>query len=239
MEPYMISKNISIALALGVALAAAPRAVEAQISSTLIGVAEYDTDGTLLLLSGISAGPGGLGWKPRVGVQGYFLRYDVPAGDVDVTAIRPWVGMRNSFTGGSASINVGYAFTNRDRDFVTPAIIEDGGEGVVLSGGWDYWGTGNSFGYQLLGSYNFGSEALWTRARGTVPMQIRDNGQTRIGAEVAYLSGDNYYAFQPGAVLEFNNRGGRMFGLGAGMKFFKGGENAVYFKGEFTLPLSR
>lgn len=235
----MNCKRFSMALALGAALVAAPRAADAQWSSTMIGVAEYDTENTLLLLAGLSAGPGGMGWAPRIGVQGYYLRYDAGAGDVNVTTIRPYVGMRNSFTGGSASINVGYAFANRDGDAAGPAIVSDRGEGVVLSGGWDYWGTGNSFGYQLLGAYNFGSDAIWTRARGTVPMQIRDNGQTRVGAEVAFLSGDGYYAFQPGAVLEFNNRGGRVFGLGAGMKFFKGGDNAVYFKGEFSVPLSR
>jgi hypothetical protein len=109
----------------------------------------------------------------------------------------------------------------------------------VLSGGWDYWGTGTSFGYQLLGSYNFGSDALWSRARGTVPLQIRDNGQTRIGAEVAFLSGSDYTAWQPGALLEFRNAGGSIFGLGAGWKFFEGGEDAVYFKAEFVLPLGR
>lgn len=233
-------KKISLGILLGAAVAVTPRLAEAQWSSNLIGVAEYDTENALLLLAGFSTGPGGQGWKPRLGVQGYYLRYEVGSSDVDVTTVRPYVGMRNSFTGGSASVNVGYAFTNRDgTDVAGRAIVSDRGEGVVLSGGWDYWGTGQSFGYQLLGSYNFGADALWTRARGTVPMSTSQSMQTRIGAEVAFLSGDGYTAFQPGAVLEFNNRGGRVFGLGAGMKYFEGGEDAVYFKAEFSLPLGR
>lgn len=232
-------RNLAIAFTLAAALIGAPRAADAQWSSTAIGVAEYDTENTVLLLAGLSAGPGGMGWAPRLGVQGYYLRYDAGTNSVDVTSIRPYVGMRNNFTGGSASINVGYAFTNRDvAGIAGPALVSDQGEGVVLSGGWDYWGTGNAFGYQLLGSYNFGSEAIWTRARGTVPLQIRNDGQTRIGAEVAYLTGRGYSAWQPGALVEFRN-GGRIFGLGAGMKFFEGGGDAVYFKGEFVLPLGR
>ena len=38
------------------------RPTEAQVSATAIGVAEYDTEGTLLLLAGLSGGPGGRGW---------------------------------------------------------------------------------------------------------------------------------------------------------------------------------
>jgi hypothetical protein len=237
-------KKLSMAIALGLFTIVAPaRTAEAQWGANLIGTAEYDTDNTMLLLAGISAGPRGLGWAPRIGVQGYYLRFDRTATTTaSVTAIRPYVGMRNAFNGGSAGINVGYAFVDRDvigGTGVIPAFVEDHADGVVLSGGWDYWGTGDSFGYQLLGSYSFASDAIWTRARGTIPMTKGANSQTRIGAEVAFLSGDDYSAWQPGAVLEFNNRAGRVFGLGAGMKFFEGGDDAVYFKAEVSMPLFR
>jgi hypothetical protein len=240
----MNCKKISLAIALGIITAAAPaREAGAQWGANLIGAAEYDTDNTMLLLAGVSAGPRGMGWAPRIGVQGYWLRFDrTETTTASITAIRPYVGMRNAFNGGSAGINVGYAFVDRDvigNTGVVPAFVSEHGDGVVLSGGWDYWGTGESFGYQLLGSYNFGSDAIWTRARGTVPMSTSASSQTRIGAEVAFLSGSDYSAFQPGAVLEFNNRAGRVFGLGAGMKFFEGGENAVYFKAEVSMPLFR
>lgn len=213
----------------------------AQLSATAIGVAEYDTEGTVLLLGGVSAGPGGRGWKPRVGVQAYSLNFDGGTSDVSVFSVRPYVGMRNLFEGGSFGVNLGYAFANKDVD-PTPVFVTESSDGVVLSGGLDYWGTNASrFGYQALAAYNFGSEGFWGRGRATTRLgQMRaNNAQTRLGAEVAFMAGEGYHGFQPGGVVEFHTGGGRIFGLGAGMKFFQGGSDAVYFKGEMTLPLSR
>src|SRR5687768_11362275 len=210
------------ALAIGSILFTTP--AEAQVSATAIGVAEYDTDGTILLLAGVSAGPGGRGWKPRVGVQGYHLSFDGSGGDVTVVTVRPYVGMRNLFDGGSLGVNVGYAFSDKDLDF-TPAFVTDGADGVVLSGGLDYWGTAESrFGYQALAAYNFGSEGFWGRGRATTRLgQMRaNNAQTRVGAELAFLSGEGFRGWQPGGVVEFHTGRGRIFGLGAGMKFFEG-----------------
>jgi hypothetical protein len=238
----MISKSVRAtvlgAMAIG-SLAATP--ATAQVSATAIGVAEYDTDGTLLLLGGLSAGPGGRGWKPRFGVQAYSLNYDAGATDVNVFSVRPYVGMRNLFDGGSFGVNLGYAFANKDVD-PTPVFVTESSDGVVLSGGLDYWGTADSrLGYQALAAYNFGSEGFWGRGRATTRLgEMRaNNAQTRLGAEVAFMAGDGYHGFQPGGVLECHTGGGRIFGLGAGMKFFQGGGDAVYFKGEVTLPLAR
>jgi hypothetical protein len=238
----MISKSVRAtilgAMAIG-SVAAAP--ATAQVSATAIGVAEYDTEGTLLLLAGVSGGPGGRGWKPRVGVQGYHLSYDGGAGDVTVMTVRPYVGMRNLFDGGSFGVNVGYAFSDKDLSF-TPVFITESGDGVVLSGGLDYWGTSDTrLGYQALAAYNFGTEGFWTRGRVTTRLgQMRaNNAQTRLGAELAFMGGQGFHGWQPGGVMEFHTGGGRIFGLGAGMKFFQGGGDAVYFKGEVTLPLSR
>ena len=227
------------ALALGSLLIGAP--ASAQVSATAIGVAEYDTDGTLLLLGGVSAGPGGRGWKPRFGVQAYSLNFESGASDVNVFSVRPYVGMRNLFDGGSFGVNLGYAFANKDVD-PTPVFVSESSDGVVLSGGLDYWGTSNSrLGYQALAAYNFGSEGFWGRGRATTRLGAMraNNAQTRLGAEVAVMAGDGYHGFQPGGVLEFHTGGGTIFGLGAGMKFFQGGSEAVYFKGEFTLPIAR
>ena len=241
----MNSKNrwygVALTALLGAGLCVPVGEAAAQWSSTAIGVVEYDTDETLLLLAGVSAGPSGRGWAPRFGVQAYHLGFESGAGKVTAVVVRPYVGMRNLFEGGSASINVGYAFSNKDRDFEAPAIVGDRGDGVVLSGGWDYWGTGGPLGYQLLGAYNFGSESIWTRGRvSTRLMQRASGGQTRLGGELAYLSDNSgFSAFQPGAILEFHGANGGILGLGAGMKFFEAGQDAVYFKVEGVLPISR
>src|SRR5687767_11870942 len=64
----------------------------AQWNVTGIGVAEYDTEETLLLLAGVSAGPGGPGWTPLVGVQTYYLTYKLPAETESVFSVRPYAG---------------------------------------------------------------------------------------------------------------------------------------------------
>ena len=216
----------------------APKSAAAQKwSAGSYGVAEYDTKKTFLLLAGISGGPAGLGIKPRIGVQAYELGFDAGTARTNVFVIKPFVGLTNNYNGGAVSGSVGYAFSNSNTKVVGgTALTSDNGKGVVLSGGWDYWGTGGPAGYQVLGSYNFGSSSLWTRGRAT-----RRLGQTNthVGAEVAYLNGDNYWAWQPGALVQFHSPSGSQLGLGAGMKFFQGGQNAVYFKIEGYAPLSK
>lgn len=227
-----------VALVLSIVAPRSAGAQRPQWSASTIGVAEYDTDQTLLLLAGVSGGPGGMGWHPRVGVQGYHLSYDGGASRTNIVTVKPFVGLVNVYEGGSVGGNIGYAFTNKDAAF-NPGIISDRGDGVVVSGALDSWGTGGPYGYQLLGSYNLGSESLWSRGRVTRRLRETATGQTRLGGEVAYLHGDNYSAWQPGAVMEFHGSKGRILGVGAGMKFFEGGGDAVYFKLEGYLPLGR
>lgn len=220
-------------------LSMAPMRADAQWSSSAIGVAEFDTEQAMLLLGGLSAGPSGLGLKPRIGVQAYLLRFDNPSGSTNVTVVKPYVGVRNAFAGGSVGLNVGYAFSN--KEFTTGAFVPDAeGDGVVVSGGWDQWGIGGPMGYQVLGAYNFGSEAFWGRGRATrrIGAASSTGRQRRFGGEVAFLAGDGYSGVQPGAILEFHNGQGSIFGLGAGMKFIEG-TDAVYFKAEFVLPIAR
>jgi hypothetical protein len=225
-------------LAFGACLAIAAAPAAAQWSATGIGVAEIDTDETLLLLAGVSASPGGArGIAPLIGVQGYWLTFDAGTARTNVTAIRPYAGLRSGFDGGSLYGTVGYAFSSRD----TPvgAFVEDRGEGVVLSGGLDVWGTGSPLGYQALASYNFGSESYWTRGRVTRRLGEAGTTQKRIGAEVAFMGGEGYTAWQPGVLLELHREGGRIIGFGAGGKFSEGGNSAAYLKVETVLPLLR
>jgi hypothetical protein len=215
-----------------------PGVASAQWAASMFGVAEYDTESTLLLLAGLSAGPRGTGLAPRIGVQGYHLGFDATPSRVNVVVVRPWVGLRNGYEGGSVSGSIGYAFSNREEQFTQGAFVPDRGDGVVLTGGWDHWGTGGPLGYQLLGSYNFGTESIWTRGQVTTRVRALNPGQVRVGAEVAYLAGENYSGVQPGAIVQFHTGGGRIFGLGAGLKYFEDSD-AVYFKVEFGLPLAR
>lgn len=235
----MISKTKGVfAVVAGLALASAAPAA-AQWHATAIGVAEYDTKETLLLLAGLSASPGGRGVSPIIGVQGYHLGLDGgTAGRTNVFVVKPYAGLSSNYGAGSVYGTLGYAFSNKDVPVPTTST-NDIGDGVVIAGGWDHWGTGGPWGHQLLGSYNFDSEAFW--GRGRVTRQIASSGQAqkRFGGEVAFLSGAGYSAWQPGAVFEMHNGRGGILGLGAGMKFFEGGDNAVYFKVEGVLPVAR
>ena len=210
----------------------------AQWGGSMYGVAEVDTDQTLLLLAGISAGPRGPGLHPRIGVQGYNLSYDAGTERTNVFTVKPFVGLANNFEDGSVTASIGYAFSNRDADFV-PAAVSDRGEGVVVAGGWETYGNTMPLAWQALASYNFGSESLWARGRATGRLREGDGASTRLGAELAFLNGDNYQILQPGAVLEFKRPSGSNFALGAGVKLFEGGENAIYFKLEGGLPFGR
>ena len=213
----------------------------AQWHATAIGVAEYDTKQTSLLLAGLSATPGGKGIAPIVGIQGYALGYKGGTSRTNVFTVQPFVGLANNYDGGSVAGHIGYAFSNKSVSApVQSTVTGDQGQGVVVSGSWDQWGTGGPIGHQLLGSYNFGSKSLWTRGRVTRNLTPGGPSQRRVGAELAYLEGTGYSAFQPGGVLEFHDPKGNILGLGAGMKFFGNrGGNAVYFKVEGVVPVMR
>ena len=210
-----------------------PSRATAQWAGTVYGVGEYDTDQTLLILAGLITGPSGAGWHPHFGVQGYALSFDAGASRTSVTSIKPFAGLTNRFNDGSATLSVGYAFTNKNIPVATSAVGESG-DGVVVSGGWQTYGTTMPLAYQVLGSYNFGSEAIWARGRATGRVSANGPKSVRLGGELAVFN-ENTSVWQPGAVLEFHN-GASVFGLGAGMKFFDGGNN-VYFKVEGALPL--
>jgi hypothetical protein len=234
----MISKTMrAVAAACGLGLALSAPA-QAQWRVTGIGVAEVDTDKTLLLLAGLSTSPGGRGISPILGVQGYHLGLDGTAGRTNIFTVKPYAGLANNYGSGSLYSTLGYAISNKDTPFLTTST-NDISEGIVLAAGWDHWGNGTPWGHQVLGSYNFDSEAFWTRGRLTRKISSNGAAQRRFGGEVAFLGGEGYSAWQPGAVLELHNGNGGIVGLGAGMKFFNGGGNAAYFKVEGVLPIAR
>jgi hypothetical protein len=204
------------------------------------GVAEADTKQTLLLLAGLSVSPGGRGWSPLVSLQGYYLTYDAGNSRTNETVIKPAIGVHNGFENGGASFTVGYAFSNRDNNTGGPVVAAERGRGVVVSADVDLNPRTSAWDFQGLSSYNFGSQSFWGRARTTTRLGSGSGTATRIGPEVAYLTGTGYWAWQPGLVMTWMTQSGHSVGLGAGAKFANGtNNNAAYFRLEFGLPLFR
>ena len=235
----MIRKSKWFVAAAMAAVLAAP--AQGQWRATALGVAEYDTEGALFLLAGLSASPGGRGISPILGVQGYHVGFDNGASRTNVFAVKPYVGLSNGYGTGSLYGTVGYAFSNRDEGSrIVTTSTNDVGTGVVVSGGWDHWGSGEGFGHQLLASYNFDSENFWGRGRVTKRISPSGPAQRRLGGELALSAGDGYTAWQPGAILELHNGRGSILGLGAGIKLIDGiDDKPIYFKIEGVLPIAR
>jgi len=206
---------------------------------TGIGVAEMDGQYPYLLL-GIGAGPGGRGVSPIIGVQGSTLAYNGGLGGrTTVFDIKPYVGLSDDYGTGDLYGDVGYSYSSKNTPIVTPSS-NDIGRGVVVSGGWDHWGDGTTpWAHQLLGSYNFDAKSFWGRGRETRRIWQNGAAQRRLGGEVAYLSGEGYSAWQPGAVLEIHNAAGVIIGLGAGAKFQNPGNTTAYAKIEAVMPVIR
>lgn len=102
-----IKSRIRVAVA-AIALALVPATTAAaQWSAGAFGVAEVDTDETLLLLAGISATPGGPGWAPILGIQGYHLSFDAGTSRTNVFTYKPYAGLRYGFDGGAVSTTLG------------------------------------------------------------------------------------------------------------------------------------
>ncbi|HYC50398.1 MAG TPA: hypothetical protein VEB19_04730, partial [Gemmatimonadaceae bacterium] len=101
----------------------------------------------------------------------------------------------------SLSLGVGYAFSDEDTDIFLPVAAQSG-DGVVGSVAWDYWGAGNRMA-QILGSFNFGTEYLWTRGRAGT--QLSQGGPLFVGGEAGVMGGGDANAFlaQFGPLLEY------------------------------------
>lgn len=230
-----VRRRLAVALAL---MVCAFTRGSAQWTVGSYGVAELDTRQTLLLLAGVTASPKGTGVRPMLALQAFHLGFDAGDSRTSSFSVTPAVGLNNAYNGGATYATIGYAFMNNDFSggAVTGAAT---GEGAVLAGGWDYWGTGGPLGYQVLASYNFGGESFWGRGRVTTRVSQNGASSTRLGGEVAYLSGPGYDAWQPGGVFEWRMPSGQVIGLGAGAKIVGSGSNAAYFRVEGFLPLAR
>jgi len=231
----MMKSIRTVVSVLGLVVAAAP--MQAQWHATAIGVAEM-TGQYPMFLAGISTSPGGRGISPLLGVQGYHLQYAATGGRTSVFAVKPYLGLIDNYGTGDLYGTLGYSYSNKDTP-VASVATNDIGRGVVVSGGWDHWGSGTPWGHQVLASYNFDTEGFWGRGRETRRIWQNGSAQRRLGGEVALLTGDGYTAWQPGAILEIHNGRGGILGLGAGVRLQDPGSSNAYFKIEGVLPIIR
>jgi hypothetical protein len=229
--------------ALGIALILAFTSVPAH-AQAVFGAAELDDDETQLYLLGGAWAPGGLGWKPFGSVVAYHLRFDAFPEDVSRNVVLPTLGLMHAGQTQSISFGVGYAFADDDTDDDTndPALVgAPSGDGVVASVGWDYWGDGSRMA-QVLGSFNFGDEYLWSRGR--AGFRLTPTSPLFVGGEAGIMGGgdDNAFIAQFGPLIEWRfNPQFRLTasaGLKVGVAEVEG--NAAYGRLEFLwLPLAR
>jgi hypothetical protein len=209
----------------------------AQLGWTFVGVGEFDTDDVVLALAGISVSPRGEGWAPVGGLSAYYLQFPSGNDDTSIISVTPSVGIKNNFGTGSAQFRIGYSFQDREEgEFALPAFTESGGDGFVNSAQLDYWGTG-SWSAQAIGSYNWGSESLWTRGRLAKRLfNVGDAGSLSLGGELAYLHSDDFGATKIGGLAMFNPGRGTQINAAVGRKLGRGAQtDATYFTAELVL----
>jgi hypothetical protein len=173
------------------------------------GAAEFSGQRRSVQLLGFALGSGLPGWSPVLTVTG--LHFTFPSVDpvtlvtstADAWAIAPSLGMRYQTDVGSTGVHVGYiAFTGETPPAGgTPVGASDGIFATVQA---DYWGRGEAIG-QLLATYNFGGEYLWSRAKGAV--RVAAPPPIFLGAEAILQGGGEGpvkpWALQLGPVVAF------------------------------------
>ena len=214
----------------------------AQWSWGVYGAGEFDTEDVVFVGAGLRVAPTtSWSWSPVFGVQGFWLQ--IPAGedDTSITALTPSVGLQRSFNDGAFGIHAGYQFQNEDVAGATTTSATVG-EGAVAMADLN-WGASRPVAVQLLGSYNFGADAFWGRARSTLRVATISPGALRLGAEVAHMNqsddadttfDDGFSSTAIGPVLEWHTGRGVTLGAAAGRKLQEG-DDATYFRFEMSL----
>jgi hypothetical protein len=179
------------------------------------GAAEFSGHRRSVQLLGFAVSSGLPGWSPVLTVTG--LRFTFPVTDVlgtttteDRLAIAPSLGMRYQTETRSTGVHVGYIFV-QDDDEVSPITGSPVGSasGVFATFQHDYWGHGEKIA-QLIASYNFGGNYLWSRAKGGVRFPNLTS-PLYVGGEVIFQGGGrdtdlgipNTWVLQAGPVVMF------------------------------------
>lgn len=235
----------------GVALGAAiffaaclPARAHAQIKTSVIAVAEHDTDDVNIGLLGVGFSPAAYGWGWAASVSGYRLTYPGHG----VWSLTPAVGVRDLMHSGELSFKVGYNLvSDKTSTFVggtafVPVVQTGSKKGVVGSFQGGYWGNGGPLGAELISDYNFASKSTWDRARlSTRIVKLNPRGALRLGGEVVYMNGGGYQAWQAGPTLEYQTGTGMYITGAVGGKWPQyravSQKNAAYFAINFVWSL--
>jgi hypothetical protein len=180
------------------------------------GAAEFSGNRRSVQLLGAAVSSGLPGWSPVLTVTG--LRFTFPVVDpvtldeetADAFAIAPSLGLRYQTETRSTGVHVGYIFVQEDDDVtaITGSPVGSA-DGIFATFQHDYWGRGERIG-QLIATYNFGGEYLWSRAKGGVRFPSITS-PLFVGAEVIFQGGggdddlgiDDTWVLQAGPALMF------------------------------------
>jgi hypothetical protein len=210
--------------AVALIMAVAAGSAKAQ-SATFTFVGETAGDDISMLLGEADFVFGMGEWRPVVGLQSFIIM-DELTDRRTLWAITPSVGLRYATPVGFFQGKVGYSWTDAEE----PVFFFGGGEtGVTTSLHGEYWGDGR-YGLQGIGSYNWGAEYLWTRARGTVALMPTRDGAVQGGLEAGWQGHiqdratleTSYSAITVGPVLQWVMPNVTA-GLGAGWKHYDRG----------------
>jgi hypothetical protein len=237
-------RNGIFAIAALVGLASFSRPAEAQFHPSFYGSAEADTRNSQFYLLGTYVGVGGFGWSPYLNANAYLLDYPILDTKQTLSAVSPTIGLAYAARNQGVSFGVGYAWVH-DPNPGAPGAEGGGSNGVTASLGAYHRGRGRRpIDTQLLSNYNFGSQYLWARGRGSVPFGASTKHPARVGLEVVGQGGgkdgSTSSTFEVGPTYEYawtpNFRTTAAVGYkNVGASFLANRESAAYFKLEFSL----
>ncbi|MBA3891281.1 MAG: hypothetical protein H0X64_12205 [Gemmatimonadaceae bacterium] len=165
------------------------------------GAVEASGFGNGVALIGLGIGTGRAGWGPVANVSALAVRIRDAAGDGfrTETALSAAIGVRYASMTAATSILGGYTFV---EEGVSGSQV--GGRGATATVQHDYWGTGERMA-QLIGTYNFGAEYLWSRAKAT--QKLSPISPLSAGGELIVQGGgsgsNDSWVAQFGPVLQF------------------------------------
>lgn len=200
-------------------LAAMPASAQFPVQIVPYGAVEASGLGGGVALLGVGFGTGRAGWGPAASVTGLAVRIPLPGGgSTTELAVSPAIGLRYASATAATSFMGGYTFSDRGDNEGFAFSPTGGGSGPFATVQHDYWGTGQRMA-QLIATYNFGAEYLWSRAKAT--QRIAPLSPFSVGGEVIAQggggSGVDTYILQLGPVLQIQSTPQLRFDLSGGV----------------------